>query len=198
MTDKDLSEILEGKRAAVVHLSHHGVMDPLRPIFPEDMRRALAMREEINLSCVVIWPGHRMSLPGSVGVIFKPKCANVNSVSNSDAGSMTLADGTDGSLGSPLTQETLTATFDVQPGHYNEWRVRGAEVLGIFVDDPRSISVKKDLVFYVGGEKVITVAADPIGIAEVFSAFPKCSIFVSDHLTTPFPAMFELEMLVSM
>jgi len=152
-------------------------MDPLRPIFPEDMRRAMVMREELNLSCVVVWPGHRMSLPGSVGVIFKPKCANVHSVSNSDSGSTTLADGTDGSLGRPLTQKTLAATFDVQPGHYNEWRVCGAEVIGIFVDDPRNISVKKELVFDVGGEMVRSIAADPIALAEVFSAFPTCPIY---------------------
>jgi hypothetical protein len=75
MTDKELWDFLTATGAAVVHLSHYAVMDPTRPIWPEDMRRAIAQKDDFNLSCVVVWPGHSMSLPGSVGVIFKPTCA---------------------------------------------------------------------------------------------------------------------------
>lgn len=177
MTDQDLSDYLAAKGAAVVHLSHHAVMDPTRPIFPEDMHRAIDKRADFNLSCVVVWPGHGMPLPGSVGVIFKPTCANVISAASSDSGSMTLSDGTDGSFGLPLSPEALDATFNVWIGNYNEWRVRGAEVVGIFVADPSSIQVKKDVVLNAGGHEFKDVGAIPIAMDEVFAAFPHHSVF---------------------
>lgn len=177
MTDQDLSDYLAAKGAAVVHLSHHAIMDPTRPIFPEDMRRAIDKRAEFNLSCVVVWPGHGMSLPGSVGVIFKPTCSNVVSAAASDSGSTTLPDGSDASLGLPLSPDTLAATFDVWIGNYNEWRVRGAEVVGIFVADPSNIVVKKEVVLNAGGREFNDVGATSIAMGEVFAAFPHHSIF---------------------
>lgn len=177
MTDQDLSAFLAAKGAAVVHLSHHSVMDPTRPIWPEDMRRAIAKKDDSNLSCVVVWPGHRMQLPGSVGVIFKPTCANVVSAASSDSGSPMLPDGSDGSAGFPLSPETLASTFDVWIGNYNEWRVRGAEVMGIFVADPSNIEVKKDVVLNAGGHEFKDVAATSIAMGEVFAAFPHQSVF---------------------
>ncbi|WP_374682861.1 hypothetical protein [Accumulibacter sp.] len=177
MTDQELSAFLATKGAAVVHLSHHAVMDPARPIWPEDMRRAIAKKDDFNLSCVVVWPGHRMPLPGSVGVIFKPTCANVVSASSSDSGSTMLPDGSDGSAGFPLSPETLASTFDVWNGTYNEWRVRGAEVVGIFVADPSNIEVKKDVVLNAGGHEFKDVAATSITMGEVFAAFPHHSVF---------------------
>ncbi len=177
MIDQDLSDYLATKGAAVVHLSHHAVMDPTRPIFPEDMQRAIAKNDEFNLSCVVVWPGHGMPLPGSVGVIFKPTCANVVSAAASDSGSTTLPDGTDGSLGLPLTHETLAATFNVWLWNYNEWRVRGAEVVGIFVADPLNIEVKKKVVLTLDGHEFTEVAATSIELDEVLSTFPHQSIF---------------------
>ena len=177
MTDKELSDYLAAKNAAVVHLSHHFVMNPARPNFPGDMHRAIAKKNEFNLSCVVVWPGHGMLLPGSVGVIFKPTCANVISAASSDSGSMTLSDGTDGTLGLPLTPETLAETFGVWFGNYNEWRVRDAEVVGIFVADPLNIRVKEEVVLDAGGEECRTVAAESIDLSEVFAAFPHQSIF---------------------
>ncbi len=181
MTDQELSDYLAAKKAAVVHLSHHSVMNPTRPNFPDDMHRAIAKRDEFNLSCVVVWPGHGMPLPGSVGVIFKPTCANVISAASSDSGSMTLSDGTDGTLGEPLTPETLEATFGVWFGNYNEWRVHDAEVVGIFVADPLNIEVKKEVVLDAGGEECKTVAAESIELSEVFAAFPHHSIFTMGH-----------------
>jgi hypothetical protein len=175
-TDKHLSDYLAAKGAAVVHLSHHAVMDRTRPIFPEDIHRAIAKRAEFNLSCVVVWPAHGMNLPGSVGVIFKPLCSNVVSVSNTDAGSTTLPDGSDGSAGFPLSAETLALTFEVWDA-YNEWRVRGAEVVGIFVADPSNIEVKKRVVLKVDGHEIIEVVATCISLDEVFTAFPHHSIF---------------------
>lgn len=177
MTDQDLSDYLVAKGAAVVHLSHHAVMDLMRPVFPEDLHRAIAKGDEFNLSCVVVWPGHSMPLPGSVGVIFKPTCANVVSAANSDSGSTMLPDGSDGSAGFPLSPQTLASTFDVWIGDYNEWRVRGAEVVGIFVADPLNINVKKKAVQHVDGQEFKFVGIATITLDEVFSAFLHHSIF---------------------
>ena len=177
MTDHEFSDYLAAKSATVVHLSHHSIMNPDRPIFPEDMRRVIAMKNEINLSCVVAWPGHAMSLPGSVGVIFKPTCANVISVSNTDSGSTSLSDGSDGSRGFPLSLETLASSFDVKFGNYNEWRVRGAQVVGIFVADRSNIQVKKENVLRVGEHECKFIGETPIDLDEVFTEFPHHSVF---------------------
>jgi hypothetical protein len=177
MTDKDLCDFLSAKGAAVVHLSHHAVMNPTRPIWPEDMRRAVAQKDKFNLSCVVVWPGHSMSLPGSVGVIFKPTCATVISAACSDSGSTMLPDGSDGSAGLPLSLETLASTFDVKIGGYNEWRVNGAEVVGIFVADPSNIEVKKEVVIDLDGCEFKAIGATSIALSEVFAAFPHDTVF---------------------
>lgn len=177
MTDQELSDFLDAKGAAVVHLSHHAVMDPNRPIWPEDMRQAIARRADFNLSCVVAWPGHAMLLPGSVGVIFRPDCAHVISAAGSDSGSTMLPDGTDGSAGLPLSPESLAATFEVAHGSYNEWRVCGAKVIGIFVADPTKIDVKKAVRLKAGGVEFDDVAATRILIGEVFAEFPKHPVF---------------------
>lgn len=175
MTNDELAAGLDKKQALVVHLSHHAVMDPSRPNFPEDIRRAVA-RADIALSCVVVWPGHGMDLPGSVGVIFAPSSASVVSVSNSDAGATTLSDGSDGSAGLDLTAESFEKSFEVV-GAYNEWRVKGARVVGIFVANPHNIMVKKDRQFDVGGETIEMTVADPIELAAVFAAFPHQRVY---------------------
>ena len=150
-------------------------MDPARRIFPEDMQRAIA-RSDITLSCVVVWLGHGMELPGSVGVIFAPGSASVVSVSHCDSGSTTLPGGSDASSGLPLSAESFDKSFEVD-GAYNEWRLQGARVEGIFVADPRNIEVKKVCIFEVAGEMIETVAPCSIDIAEVFAAFPRERVF---------------------
>ena len=42
-----------------------------------------------------------------------------------------------------MSPETFEASFIVEKGAYNEWRVIGAKVIGIFVRDPACILVKK-------------------------------------------------------
>ena len=110
-------------------------------------------------------------------MIFKPSCANVVSVANSDSGSTMLPDGSDGSNGLPLSPETLASTFDVWIGNYNEWRVCGGEVVGIFVADPSNIEVKKEVVLNADGHEFKDVGATSITLDEVFSSFPHHPVF---------------------
>ena len=176
MTDAELEDQLRNKRAVVVHFSHHSVINPHRPLFPGDLAQAIANRDKFTLSCSVVWPNHPMDLVGSVGVIFKPRCANVISVSNSDSGSMSMADGSDGSLGVPLTDQSFASTF--QPvGKYNEWRVQGAEVAGIFVANVNSILTKRTVEFDVMGVKQTAVSAEATRLADIFDAFPAQQFF---------------------
>lgn len=48
MTDQDLSDYLAAKGAAVVRLSHHSVMNPTRPNFPDDSVDKQGVRERVG------------------------------------------------------------------------------------------------------------------------------------------------------
>src|SRR5271165_353936 len=133
MTDAELLAALDERQAMIVHLSHYAKMRE-GGVFPDDLVAAIANKAAWTLSCVVLWPGHAMDLPGSIGVIFRPvSVANVVSVCADDAGAMQFPDGAEDSLGSRLSAETFGQTFAVRRGAYNEWRVKDCDVLGIFV-----------------------------------------------------------------
>lgn len=175
MTDDELATALRTRNALVVHFSHHANMRE-GGLFPKDMRDAIQHREDWVLSCCVVWPGHQMQLPGSVGIIFLPSVANVVSVSNCDSGSTTTLDGSEYSGGSLLTPETLDNTFEVS-GSYNEWRIKGAGVQGIFVQNPNHIHAKKEVPLQLGDGVIIEIAAESISINDVFAAFPSFPVF---------------------
>jgi hypothetical protein len=117
-----------------------------------------------------------MQLPGSVGIIIKPSVANVLSVSNSDSGSTTTTDGQELSGGRPLTQETFANTFEVH-GSYNEWRVKGGKITGIFVADPKCILAKRKITLLVGDDEVTEIGFTSITIEQVAIAFPSLPIY---------------------
>ena len=67
-------------------------------------------------------------------------------------------------------------------GHYNEWRVRGAEVYGVYVSDVDSIAVRKEVRLDVGARRETFVSAEEVAIDEVVEAFPDCNIYtISDR-----------------
>lgn len=177
MNDDELRKKLEERRAAVVHFSHHAKMRE-GGVFPTDLQAAIANKDDWPLSCSVLWPGHGMEPCGSVGVMFRPSVVSVQSVSNTDSGSWATPDGKDQSGGEPLTAESFERTFRVV-GTYNEWRIRGAEVAGIFVHDLRSILVKKriSVAGLPDGEILVEIGATSIPLLEVFDAFPALPIF---------------------
>jgi hypothetical protein len=177
MNDDELMKVLEERKAVVVHFSHHSNMRD-GGVFPGDMHEAIANKDKWPLSCSVLWPGHQMKPCGSVGVIFKPNAASVLSVSNTDSGSSTDNYGNNQSGGEPLTEENFEKTFQVVGG-YNEWRVRGAEVVGIFVHDISCIVVKKHLQVpgLPDGECLHTIGGKCIPLSEVFDSFPNRPIY---------------------
>ena len=149
MTDITFDEMwneLAQRQALIVHFSNHADMGRKEAYFPNDLQSAIKNYQNgphWPLSCSVLWPGHKMSPVGSVGLILEPQSINnILSVKKSDSGSMCFQDGSEGSLGDPLTKASLNSSFEVKQGDYNEWRVRGAKPVGIFIHDLCNIEVR--------------------------------------------------------
>ncbi len=175
--DRDqLNLALEARRACVVHFSHHANMRD-GGTFPSDLLDAIANRASWPLSCCVLWPGHQMDLPGSVGVIFAPTPDNVISVCSDDAGSFFQPDGTDASAGRPLTAESFEETFNPRINSYNEWRVIGAAVVGIFVSDPQSIHVKQRFPPRPPHLPDEVISSAPVPLEYIFQSFPSLELY---------------------
>lgn len=184
LTDADLLQELSVRKALVVHFSNHADMNRAGAgVFPKDLLNAINNRHEWTLSCCVVWPRHFMDLPGSVGVIFRPNVASVRSVCNEDSGASSSDDNAcDYSAGSALDRASLAATFNVAMGRYNEWRVKGAEVVGIYIDRIDSIEVRKVIKFEdpVTREMLETTSPEIASLEEVFSSFPEYPVFTFD------------------
>jgi hypothetical protein len=177
MNNASLMSVLASHNAAVVHFSHHAKMRE-GGVFPTDLQNAIEGKDDWPLSCSVVWPGHTMALCGSVGLMFEPSVNSVKSVSNNDSGSWVDPDGLDYSAGVPLTEESLLQTFDVA-GAYNEWRVMGAKVTGIFVHDIDYIFAKSEFIIPAGphGPERREIAMGQITLTDVFDAFPDSRVF---------------------
>lgn len=176
MTDEELSELLGSRGVAVVHFSHFASMRG-DLAFPDDLLGAIGNKDDWPLSCCALSPGVPMDLPGAVGVLFAPTVASIQSVSNRDSGSFFLG-GQENSAGDAnISVETVLGSLDPGFQPYNEWRVQGAPVRGIFVANPNFIEAKKKrtLQFPYGPETV--VAAEPLSLSEVFAAFPGLPVY---------------------
>jgi hypothetical protein len=172
----DIQSLLDGltdRKALIVHFSHLANMRA-GGVFPADLQAAIANKDCWALSCCVIWPGHKMDLPGEVGLILPPTANDqILSVAKTDAGSFQHACGADLSAGVPLTSETLEDTFDVAPKDYNEWRVRGAEIGGIFVLSPDGVAAKIRQPLMLDGVQIgDDIAPTRFTIEDVRTAFP--------------------------
>jgi hypothetical protein len=180
MTYDDLIGQLRARLALIVHFSHHANMRE-GGVFPDDLLAAIAHSRSWPLSCCVIWPAHEMSLPGSVGVILRPRSlASIIAVSSTDAGSLTFGDGSEGSLGSLLSQETFTATFEVPADDYNEWRIVDADAVGIYFEEPLLAKKRKRLTVE-GIDLPEMIAAGAITLDEVHRVFPDLPVMTRHH-----------------
>jgi hypothetical protein len=176
MKDNDLVKALAQREACVVHFSHHANMRE-GGLFPKDLQEAIAHHHKWNLSCCVLWPDHDLDLPGSVGVIFEVRTVtSVISICDGDAGAYQSDGGDEFSGGVPLSEESFESTFGAS-GPYNEWRISGAQVKGIFVNNVHSIQAKKRLTFLVNGELQDVIASASIALTDVFDAFPNLPIY---------------------
>ena len=119
-----------------------------------------------------------MELPGDVGIILRPTAADqVLSVASTDSGSSELESGEELSGGVPLTAESFEDTFKVAVNDYNEWRIRGAEVVGIFVASANNVRAKALQPIVVDGVTIgETIAPRPFSITEIRNAFPDLEV----------------------
>lgn len=169
------NELLDHRQVAVVHFSHHGIMGH-HVEFPLDLQHALANYDTETRSCCALFPGHRMNLPGSVGVIFKPTRSQVLSVCRCDSGSSDIG-GIEGSLGNEPTEDAILESLNIADGNYNEWRIRGSMPIGIFVANPFNVMAKKIQTLTCGDEVISEIGCMTIMLDDVFEAFPSLPIF---------------------
>lgn len=175
LDEKRFKELVDERNVAVVHFSHCATMNH-RVEFPEDLNHAIDHFANETRSCCALFPGHEMSLPGSVGLIFSPTLAQVLSVCSSDSGSTDFG-GEEGSLGESPTEEAILGSLNVRSGDYNEWRIRGAEPIGIFVANPAMIEVRKAVTYSLGDNKFSDFECKNIQLSDVFTAFPGKPVF---------------------
>jgi hypothetical protein len=175
MDDSSFESLLVARRIAVVHFSCYGVMGH-KVSFPDDLLHALSTYEQETRSCCALYPAHEMELPGSVGVIFSPRYSQVLSVCSADSGSSDFA-GEEGSLGSAPKEGAILESLSVPSGMYNEWRILGADPIGIFVSNPESILVKQELAFTVGSERFTEIGCAKISIQKVKKAFSTLPVY---------------------
>ncbi len=173
--EPNFKQLLDQHAVAVVHFSHHAVMGH-KVEFPQDLNHALDNYETETRSCCAVFPGHRMNLPGSVGVLFELKYSHVLSVCRIDSGSSDFG-GVEGSMGEAPTEQAILDSLAVSDGSYNEWRIRGAKPTGIFVENPRIILVKKAFTLDSGIEQITDIGCKSISLAGVFAAFPELPVY---------------------
>lgn len=123
-----------------------------------------------------------MDLPGSVGVIYRPRLKNVISVQCADSGSSYLH-GQEGSLGEAPSADSLIRSLNEVNSHdYNEWRLLGAPPMGIFVANTSCIHIKKWVTPSVPKELEMIhiepeLACTLSRLDAVMAAFPKQDIY---------------------
>ena len=178
MDDTGFEILLDERKIVVVHFSCYGVMGH-RVTFPNDLHHALFNYEQEVRSCCAIYPGHNMDLPGSVGVIFRPKYSQVLSVCSADSGSSDCT-GHEGSMGVDPEEDAILESLNVPRGMYNEWRILGARSIGIFVSDPQAIEVKQEVALALGMESITEIGSVRISLQAVKEAFPNLLIYTMD------------------
>lgn len=175
MDDASFELLLRGRQVTVVHFSCYGLMGH-RVTFPADLIHALSTIKQETRSCCAIYPNHAMDLPGSVGVIFRPKYSQVLSVCSIDSGS-SECQGKEGSMGSTPDEATILESLRVPRGMYNEWRILGAASVGIFVSNPEHILVKQELTLAVGLERFTEIGCAVISLKAVKDCFPGLPVY---------------------
>ena len=187
MTYEDLLWFLRTPPALIVHFSHYAKMRN-GGVYPNDLLGVIANSRTWSLSCCLITPAHTMALPGTIGLVLRPRSlSSIVSVRNIDSGTMSLGGDQEGSLGEPLTAETARGSLDVPAGEYNEWRVRDSEVVGVYYEAPlaakRRVCLESEGVFL--GEDI---ASSPVAMGEVHETFVDLPVLTRSSDQTRFVA----------
>lgn len=188
MTKDELLELLRARKALIVHCSRPGKADegPGGLLFPDDLKNAIEIcaNQGKELSCSLIWPTHTHTF-GAIGIILNPRStASIVSISPDDAG--TAYDPVTGrrtGAGTPFSRHAVEETF-VKASDYNEWTVRDADTVGIFVNLAESLVVAKVVPFteIPGFDPSMPDLGPIVGqvqvkLAEIIAAFPGLPVY---------------------
>ncbi|WP_448658465.1 hypothetical protein ACPVPU_13440 [Sphingomonas sp. CJ99] len=187
MNDEELIELLNQRRALIVHCSRPGKGDVGEDglLFPEDLQTAIRIcaNESRELSCSLVWPAHVKTF-GAIGIILRPRSvASITSVSPHDSG--TSFDGTGKRAGSgvPFSRDTVEQTF-ANSQDYNEWTVTDADTIGIFVNLYEPLQVAREIPFAdvpgydpSMGDLGTTIGPVRITLKEVIDAFAPLPVY---------------------
>ena len=80
-------------------------------------------------------------------------------------------------MGVSPDENAILESLTVTPGMYNEWRIRGAEPIGIFVTNPQAIEVKQEVPFAVGVECFNEIGPVEISLHAVKEAFRNLLVY---------------------
>lgn len=146
MTIEELLAELARRNALIVHCSRPGKGDEQVDgvFFPQDLRDATDLCSRgSDLSCSVVWPEHTETF-GAIGIVLKPRdTSSITLISDADAGtSLNRETGRREGLGSDFSQEAVASTFE-NPKDYNEWVVRDADTIGLFIHPLRPLEVAR-------------------------------------------------------
>jgi hypothetical protein len=188
MTDSELTDLLIERKALIVHCSRPGKADTGVGglLFPGDLRNAaeICAKQGKEVSCSVVWPTHVKTF-GAVGIVLKPRSTkSVASISPRDSGtSYDPETGKRQGGGVPFSAAAVHNTF-ANAVDYNEWTVKDADTVGIFINPCERLQVAKaiDVTKVSGYEPAMfpmegLVAAQDISIRDIMAAFPGMPIY---------------------
>ena len=188
MTYDELIETLTERKALIVHCSRSGKTDEEKDalFFPEDLKRARGIfaGEGKDLCCSVIWPAHTETF-GCVGIILRPRSVqSIAAIGTRDGG--TYLDPKTGERvlsGVPFSAKAVMDTF-ANATDYNEWNVKDADTVGIFVklDEPIMVTKLCDLKLHPDyhpamGDVGLTPQTVIIHLSKVVETFPDLPVF---------------------
>lgn len=113
-------------------------------LFPDDLKNAIKICElgQGDLSCSLIWPAHIKTF-GAVGIILEPSSIDsITSISPKDSGTSVCSNGMRKGDGVPFSAEAVMDTF-ANSTDYNEWTVKNAKTIGIFVNHHEPLEVAR-------------------------------------------------------
>lgn len=188
MTKDELLELLEARKALIVHCSRPGKADEGTGglLFPDDLMNAteICANQGKELSCSLVWPAHTHTY-GAIGIILNPRStASIASISPDDAGtSYDPVTGKRTGAGVPFSRHAVEQTF-AKASDYNEWTVTDADTVGIFVNLAEDLIVAKVIPFteipgYDSSMPDLGPIVGQVGLklADVIAAFPGLPVY---------------------
>lgn len=83
-------------------------------------------------------------------------------------------------MGAAPEEEAILESLSVPIGGYNEWRIRGAIPIGVFVAKPQCILAKQESTFTVGEETLKEIGSALISLQATREASPSLPFYTME------------------